>query len=128
MPPSSSEPKSLIVLVVDDNELNRRVLQMVAETLGATVRTAENGAEALEKMAEQKFDLVFMDIMMPVLNGIDATRKVRESGDSVPVVAVSAHYDAADGPKLRALGFDGLIPKPVRIEAVDEFLARAAAA
>ena len=127
MSPSSPETKSLIVLVVDDNELNRRVLKMVAETLGATVRTAENGEEALAKMAEQKFDLVFMDIMMPVLNGIDATRRVRESGDAIPVVAVTAHYDAADAPKLRALGFDGLIPKPVRIEAVTQYLAMASA-
>lgn len=122
---ASASPASppLRVLVVDDNEINRLILTRAVEAFGASVRTAENGLEALDRIGEEPFNLVFMDIAMPVLDGLEATRQARARGDDVPVVAVTAHYSRGDEPELRAAGFNGLIPKPFEIAAVFEHLA-----
>jgi CheY-like chemotaxis protein len=120
---ASSAPRPLLVLVVDDNEINRLILSRAVEAFGASVRTAENGLEALDKIREEPFNLVFMDIAMPVLDGMEATKQARARGDDVPVVAVTAHYSHGDEPELRAAGFNGLIPKPFEIATVFEHLA-----
>lgn len=126
MAPPSPGSRPLLVLVVDDNEINRLILSRAVEAFGASVRTAENGREALDKIREEPFNLVFMDIAMPVLDGLEATRQARARGDNVPVVAVTAHYSQGDEPELRAAGFNGLIPKPFQIAAVFEHLASVA--
>jgi CheY-like chemotaxis protein len=123
MASASPASRPLLVLVVDDNETNRLILSRTVEAFGATVRTAENGLEALDRIREEPFNLVFMDIAMPVLDGLEATRQARARGHDVPVVAVTAHYSHGDEPKLRAAGFNGLIPKPFEIAAVFEHLA-----
>ena len=122
--PPASRP--LRVLVVDDNEINRLILSRAVEAFGASVRTAENGLEALDRIDEEPFNLVFMDIAMPVLDGLEATKRARARGHDVPVVAVTAHYTHGDEPELRAAGFNGLIPKPFQIAAVFEHLASVA--
>jgi CheY-like chemotaxis protein len=114
----------LLVLVVDDNEVNRLLLSRAVEAFGASVRTAENGREALEKIKHEPFSLVFMDIAMPVLDGIEATKAVRASGDDVPVVAVTANYGRGDEAGLKEVGFNGLIPKPFDLTEVYEQLAK----
>jgi two-component system, sensor histidine kinase len=126
MASASSAPRPLLVLVVDDNEINRLILSRAVEAFGASVRTAANGLEALDKIREEPFNLVFMDIAMPVLDGLEATKQARARGDDVPVVAVTAHYSHGDEPELRAAGFNGLIPKPFQITAVFEHLASVA--
>jgi CheY-like chemotaxis protein len=126
MASASSAQRSLLVLVVDDNEINRLILSRAVEAFGASVRTAENGLEALDKIREEPFNLVFMDIAMPVLDGMEATKQARARGDDVPVVAVTAHYSHGDEPELRAAGFNGLIPKPFEIATVFEHLASVA--
>ena len=126
MSSASSAPRPLLVLVVDDNEINRLILSRAVEAFGASVRTAENGLEALDKIREEPFNLVFMDIAMPVLDGVEATKQARAQGHDVPVVAVTAHYSHGDEPELRAAGFNGLIPKPLQIAAVFEHLASVA--
>ena len=123
MATASPAPRPLLVLVVDDHEINRLILSRAVEAFGASVRTAENGLEALDKIREEPFNLVFMDIAMPVLDGLEATRQARARGDEVPVVAVTAHYSRGDEPELRAAGFNGLIPKPFELAAVFEQLA-----
>jgi len=120
---ASPAQRPLLVLVVDDNEINRLILSRAVEAFGASVRTAENGREALDRIREEPFNLVFMDIAMPVLDGLEATKQARARGDDVPVVAVTAHYSRGDEPELRAAGFNGLIPKPLEITAVFEHLA-----
>jgi CheY-like chemotaxis protein len=116
--------KPLLVLVVDDNEINRLLLSRAVEAFGAAVRTAENGREALDKIKDEPFSLVFMDIAMPVLDGIEATKAARARGDEVPVVAVTAHYERSDEAGLKQAGFNALIPKPFDLAEVYEQLAK----
>jgi CheY-like chemotaxis protein len=111
-------PKVPHVLIVDDHPVNRLVLAKTVETLGGTTDAAENGQEALDKLEAGVFDLVFMDIAMPVLDGVEATRRMRERGSHVPVVAVTAHYSRGEFASIRDAGFDDLIPKPFEIAAV----------
>jgi CheY-like chemotaxis protein len=113
MASTSPAQRPLLVLVVDDNEVNRLILSRAVEAFGASVRTAENGLEALDRIRQETFNLVFMDIAMPVLDGVEATKQARANGHDVPVVAVTAQYSHGDEPELRAAGFNGLIPKPI---------------
>jgi CheY-like chemotaxis protein len=121
---AAAPAKPLLVLVVDDNEINRLLLSRAVEAFGAAVRTAENGREALDKLKDEPFSLVFMDIAMPVLDGIEATKAARARGDDVPVVAVTAHYERGDEAGLREAGFNGLIPKPFDLTEVYDQLAK----
>ncbi len=117
----ASDPRtnsSVLVLVVDDNPTNRLLLSKTVEAFGGVAETAENGQEALNKIAGGGYDIVFMDIAMPVLDGLEATRQARARGDTVPMVAVTAHFQAADFDELGQAGFDGLIPKPFDLQAV----------
>lgn len=114
--------KTAHVLVVDDNPTNRLLLVKTVEAFGATAETAENGQQALDKMGASGFDIVFMDIAMPVLDGVEATRRARASGASLPIVAVTAHYGQGDFQELDEAGFTGLIPKPFDLSAVFERL------
>lgn len=100
-------------LIVDDNECNRLILAHIVALAGGTSEQAADGVEALERMADSAFDVVFMDVAMPRMDGIAATLEIRRRKDPVVVLAVTAHYDAGDADKLNALGFDGLIPKPI---------------
>jgi CheY-like chemotaxis protein len=108
----------LRVLLVEDNEVNRVFAESVLERGGARTRIAVDGAEALQQMADTAFDLVLMDVQMPVLDGVEAIRRWRISEASVataarlPVIAITAHALSGDRQRLLALGFDGYISKP----------------
>ncbi len=116
LPPA---PKKLVqVLVVDDNPTNRLLLQRVVEAFGGQACTADDGQQALDRIAEQTFDMVFMDIAMPVMDGMAATKQARANGLETQIVAVTAHYGAGDMPELTEAGFDGLITKPFDVGAV----------
>jgi CheY-like chemotaxis protein len=100
------------VLVVDDHAVNRLILARAVESAGATAEMAEDGEHALRMLDEARFDLVFMDISMPVLDGIEATRRARAGGCAMPFVAVTALYTPGEFSALGPFGFDGLICKP----------------
>ena len=104
--------KLVHVLVLDDNPTNRLLLQRVVEAFGAQACTADDGQQALDRIAERTFDMVFMDIAMPVMDGLAATRQARANGSETQIVAVTAHYGAGDMPALTEAGFNGLITKP----------------
>jgi signal transduction histidine kinase/DNA-binding NarL/FixJ family response regulator len=107
-------------LVVDDMRDNRRVLESFLSSIGFDVQVATDGTEAVAAAADHRPDIVFMDLVMPKLNGFDATRAIRAQPDgaSVPMVAVSA--DAFDQTRQRsdAAGFDAFITKPLRFDSV----------
>ena len=112
----SSVPKGLKVLVVEDNRINQQVALRLLARLGIEAALAENGAEALAMVNARDFDVVFMDMQMPVMDGLEATRAIRRSsgrGRNVPIVAMTANAFAADREACRKAGMNAFLPKPV---------------
>lgn len=121
----------LRVLVAEDHEVNQRVMMMILDTIGAKVTLAENGALAVEAFKDTDFDVILMDIQMPIMDGLVAIAKIREleiaSGASrTPIIAVTANAMAADREASMKAGADDHLSKPVRpaalIEALSELL------
>jgi signal transduction histidine kinase/CheY-like chemotaxis protein len=108
------ELSSLRVLVVEDGPDNQLLLRMLLERAGAKVTVASNGAEALELEESGSFDLILMDLQMPVMDGFEATRRLRDRGFSGPIIAVTANATEEDRRRCYAGGFDLFLTKPVR--------------
>ena len=103
------------VLVVDDNEDNREILVFRLQQLGFEVLVASNGKEAIETASQAKPDIILMDLRMPVMDGWEATRALRQTewGKNLPVVAVTAHAMEEDRRRALTAGCNEFIPKPV---------------
>lgn len=104
------------VLIVEDTRANQELVRVLIERMGYEVQIAENGQEALEWIDKETFDLVLMDMQMPVMNGYDATRRIRSLGLSMPVVALTAHAMKGDDQKCYEAGYDDYLTKPVNRE------------
>ncbi|MEM7784952.1 MAG: ATP-binding protein, partial [Planctomycetota bacterium] len=104
------------VLVVDDGLANRRLIRVILERAGCEVLEAVNGQEAVEIASAQQFDMVFMDMQMPILDGYKATVKLIENGLEAPVIALTANEIKGDQEKWQAAGCRGFIAKPVNID------------
>jgi CheY-like chemotaxis protein len=119
------------VLVVEDNATNRLVATRMLGQLGAEVATANNGAEGVAAIAAGDFDLVFMDIQMPVMDGVEASRRIRAmpspKGD-VPIVATTANVMPAQLETYRKCGINGVVAKPISPTALLTEVARLAGA
>ena len=118
---------TLSVLAVDDNAMNRLVLRTLFEELGCPVTFAENGQEAVTLAAQQPFDAILMDVHMPVMDGLAATRAIRVGGGvngKTPIIALSADTMPEQIARCRAAGMDDHIAKPIRAEALLAALAR----
>jgi CheY-like chemotaxis protein len=104
------------ILVVEDVEMNQYLARHIMESWGCVVEIAENGARAIEKVNQQDFDLVLMDIQMPVMDGLQATTIIREMEDShkssVPVVALTANVGKSDYDTYARIGMNDCLPKP----------------
>ena len=109
-------------LVVDDSPANRALMERILSAFGCTVLLAGSGEEALAVAGHSSCDLVFMDIQLPGMNGIEAMRRMREAGCAAPMVALTAYAMKGDAERFLAEGFDGFIAKPVRISEVVSFL------
>ena len=108
--------KSKRVLLVDDNAINRKVAAMFLRPLGMTIVEAENGAESLNRLATAAFDIVLMDIHMPVMDGVEALKRIRASGESwsdIPVIALTANAMQGDRERFIELGMSGYVAKPI---------------
>ena len=105
------------VLLVDDNAINRRVAQGHLEARGHQVVEAHDGESALAALAEGRFDVVLMDVQMPVMDGFEATRRIRQAelggATHQRVVAMTAHAMAGDRERCLAAGMDGYVAKPI---------------
>ncbi len=114
--PLSWSGPALNILLAEDNTINIQFIKAVLENLGHKVMAAENGKIALEKLNTNVFDLVLMDIQMPVINGIDALKALREleplSGNRLTVIALTAYALIGDREKYLKMGFDGYLRKP----------------
>lgn len=112
-PPTNNQPR---ILVVDDNATNRKLLTALLGDYGITPSEAEDGAQAMACVSQQSFDLVFMDIQMPVMDGITATKEIRRHerpDEHLPVIALTAHALPEEEERLRHSGFDDYITKPI---------------
>jgi PAS domain S-box len=106
--------KGTRVLVVEDNEFNRQVAEEILASLGVTVETAENGAIAVEKVGLCRYDLILMDMQMPVMDGITATAEIRMAGFvDVPIIAMTANVLHSDRARCFAAGMNDHLGKPV---------------
>ncbi|WP_428561983.1 MAG: PAS domain S-box protein [Solidesulfovibrio sp. DCME] len=133
--PAAAGAATCSILLVEDDAVNMLAGKRLLENLGHTVATAENGRQALARLARGGIDLVFMDIQMPVMDGLEAVRCIRQGQaprPDIPVIALTAHAMAADRDRFLAAGIDDYLSKPVEGQhlaaAIERVLARRAAA
>lgn len=113
----SETPKSLHILIAEDNPINQKLAVRLLQKHGHTSIVANNGREAIETWARQPFDAILMDMMMPEMDGLEATIAIREhektTGQHIPIIAVTANAMTGDRDKCLAAGMDEYISKPV---------------
>jgi signal transduction histidine kinase len=131
--PQPDEPagRSLHVLVADDSEVARTIAARLLQRRGHTCATAQDGVEALTRLAAERFDLVLLNVEMPRMNGFETLRRIRNSmhpgvSPALPVVAMTAHALAGDRERMLAAGMDGYVAKPIQPAAFHEEIARVA--
>ena len=116
------------ILLAEDDAINQMVAGKMLERLGHSVTVVSTGTEAVSKMSEDRFDLAFMDIQMPEMDGFDATAAVRShearSGRRTPIVAMTAHALKGDREACMKAGMDDYVTKPIKIDVLREVIAR----
>lgn len=114
--------EKLSILLVEDNVLNQRIVTFSLKKYNHSVQIANNGLEALELFKSNKFDVILMDIMMPVMDGLEATLKIREHEeqnnilDKTPIIAVTANTMDNDREKCLSYGMNEFMAKPFDVE------------
>ena len=104
-------------LIVDDTIINIKVAQRLIEHEGLTVDYVMSGKECLEKVKEVKYDVIFMDIMMPEMDGVETFKKLQKlDGFDIPVIALTADAESGAKEKYLKLGFNDYIAKPIQLD------------
>ena len=119
------ENQNLSILVVEDNNVNREVLGDMLKGLGHSVSKATNGVEALDCANIQSFDIIFMDINMPVMDGIETTHRIRADSklnSKACIVGLTAHGSDEFGEEAQQAGMDNFFTKPIRLEALQKII------
>jgi PAS domain S-box-containing protein len=112
------------VLVVDDGDANRELVRLVLEPAGIRVFDAENGKVGVDRALREHFDVILMDMQMPVIDGYTATRLLREQGRKMPIIALTAHAMKGFEDEIMQAGCTGYLTKPVDIDRLLELLAQ----
>lgn len=121
------QPGELRVLLVDDYWVNQKVATRMLQKLGIDPRVAENGREAVEAVQREAFDIVFMDLQMPVMDGIEATAAIRALNDALadlPIIAMTASSNDSDRRRCLDAGMDDCLVKPIRLADIEKALER----
>jgi CheY-like chemotaxis protein len=126
---AGDEPhERLKVLVAEDNSVNQLLMTRLLQKRGHHVTLAANGREAVEAIEKDRYDLVFMDMQMPEMDGLDATATIRERekghGIHLTVIALTAHAMKGDRERCLAVGMDDYLSKPIGVEDLDDVLRR----
>ncbi|AXC13519.1 PAS/PAC sensor hybrid histidine kinase [Acidisarcina polymorpha] len=123
----SPRGRALRILLAEDNRVNQTVATRMLEKMGHSLVVASTGQEALALLAAQPFELVLMDIQMPEMDGLTATRQIRDreilTHAHVPIIAMTAHAMKGDRERCLAAGMDGYVSKPIRAEDLQEAIA-----
>ena len=125
---SLESSRTLRILVAEDNPVNQKVVLRMLEKMGHSTVLAHNGREALSQLQGGSFDLIFMDVQMPEVDGLTATWQIRESekktGFHIPIIAMTAHALLGDKERCLEAGMDGYLSKPVSNQTIAETIAR----
>jgi CheY-like chemotaxis protein len=126
---TETQIENLHLLVAEDNPMNRRVVELLLAQSGLTITFAENGKEAVEKFSASRFDLVLMDLQMPIMGGLAATRAIRDwernnGRRPTPIIAVSANATDEHVLEAKEAGADDHVAKPIVRETLFEAIAR----
>ena len=117
---SALKGKPLRILLAEDNPVNQKLAVRLLEKQGWQVTVASNGREAVELASKDSFDLILMDVQMPEMDGLDATRVIRgkekETGRHVPIIALTAHAMKEDRERCLQAGMDAYVPKPIKVQ------------
>jgi signal transduction histidine kinase/ActR/RegA family two-component response regulator len=129
LPKNDGDEEAPTLLVVDDNALNREIIAALVEPFGIACGFAADGREAVEAWRRQPWDAIFMDVHMPVMDGVEATRAIRQEEGRlgrrrVPIVAVTASVLQQETAGYHAAGMDDVLPKPIEVSALAQMLAR----
>ncbi len=114
----------LRILLAEDNDLNLQLMTFMFQQLGFQFEVAKNGAEVLDKVKQQQFDVILMDVQMPVMNGLEATREIRkmEGTDQMIIIGLSANVFEEDQKKAIESGMNDYLTKPIRLAALADKL------
>jgi CheY-like chemotaxis protein len=122
--PQPAAPRGGRILVAEDAAANQKLITVLLERMGYRVTIAENGKEALEALEKDSYDLIFMDMMMPVMNGYTATQKLRSKGCVLPIIALTANAMKGDDQKCYEAGCNEYISKPIDRQKLKMLLAK----
>ena len=118
------ELNEISLLLVEDNLINQKIILLSLKPLVKKIDTASNGREAIEKLGTSDYDIILMDIQMPVMNGLDAAENIREmeagTGQHIPIVAITANAMLGDRERCISAGIDDYISKPFQPGALIE--------
>jgi len=122
-PTDFSKHYPLRILIAEDNAINQRLTERVLEKLGYKPEFAEDGKEAVHAVKQKTFDLILMDVQMPIMDGLEATRQIRLlDGDQPVIIAMTANAMQGDREECMQAGMDDYISKPVKLEILVERL------
>jgi CheY-like chemotaxis protein len=125
-------PSSLDILVAEDNPINQKIATAMLGKMGHRITLAANGVDTISQWTKAQFDLILMDVQMPEMDGLEATRRIRKiettTGKHIPIIAVTANAMQGDREICLAAGMDDYIPKPIRPQLLVDTIQRLVAA
>jgi CheY-like chemotaxis protein len=126
---TAEQIRNLKILLAEDEEISSFAAKMLLEKSGHTVTCAQNGLEVIQLLSTERFDLIFMDIQMPLMDGLEATRKIRSSKElgrksEIPIIAMTAYSMTGDRENFLAAGMNDYVAKPISMNEINEVLLR----